>query len=145
MKRWIRQRRLELTFVGLIAVGAVALLYWPLHHQAVGCSFEEALPSGPENQQGQPQGEQPAAQQTQNPTVAQGQQNQPNKNAAQATIHKRGGLDLAVCNASPTDIALVFFTYCLVVVGWVTMRSNEKTMREIERGRLYGAPAHRSQ
>lgn len=40
-------------------------------------------------------------------------------------------------DATVTDLALVFFTYCLVIVGWATMRSNESTLQEIERGRLF--------
>jgi hypothetical protein len=36
-----------------------------------------------------------------------------------------------------TDLALVFFTYCLVVVGWYTMRSNERTLHDMERAHLF--------
>jgi hypothetical protein len=35
-----------------------------------------------------------------------------------------------------TDLALVYFTYCLVVVGWFTLRSNERALQEIERARV---------
>src|SRR5579864_83543 len=36
-----------------------------------------------------------------------------------------------------TDLALVFFTYCLVVVGWFTMKSNERTSQDIERSHVF--------
>ena len=36
-----------------------------------------------------------------------------------------------------TDLALVFFTYCLVVVGWFTLRSNERTAQDIERSHVF--------
>jgi hypothetical protein len=35
-----------------------------------------------------------------------------------------------------TDIAVVLFTYCLVVVGYFTMKSSEKTVRDIERAQV---------
>jgi hypothetical protein len=31
-----------------------------------------------------------------------------------------------------TDLALVFFTYCLVIVGWYTLRSNQRAVEDIE-------------
>lgn len=36
-----------------------------------------------------------------------------------------------VCDAKITDFALVFFTYCLVVVGWFTMKSNVQTLQDM--------------
>jgi hypothetical protein len=35
-------------------------------------------------------------------------------------------------DATVTDLALVLFTYCLVIVGWATMKSNEQTLRILE-------------
>jgi hypothetical protein len=31
-----------------------------------------------------------------------------------------------------SDALIAYFTYCLVIVGWVTMKSSEKTVRDIE-------------
>lgn len=45
-----------------------------------------------------------------------------------------------LCGTRTTDVLLVFFTYCLVVVGWTTVRSNDRTVRDIERARIYGGP-----
>lgn len=42
-------------------------------------------------------------------------------------------LSKLLCNASATEIALVYFTYCLVIVGWFTMRSGERTSAIFER------------
>ncbi len=45
-----------------------------------------------------------------------------------------------LCEARVTDIALVYFTYCLVIVGWFTMRSGERTSRDLERAIIGGGP-----
>ncbi|HEX3486372.1 MAG TPA: hypothetical protein VHT51_15010 [Micropepsaceae bacterium] len=37
------------------------------------------------------------------------------------------------CELRIGDLGLIFFTYCLVVVGWATMRSAENTARAVER------------
>jgi len=37
-----------------------------------------------------------------------------------------------------TDIAIAFFTYCLVIVGWFQLRSNEKTVLDLERAYVSG-------
>jgi hypothetical protein len=43
-----------------------------------------------------------------------------------------------VCEAKGTELGLLFFTYCLVVVGWFTIRNSEKTSRELERAYVSG-------
>ena len=49
-----------------------------------------------------------------------------------------GGL---LCNELKiTDVALTFFTYCLVIVGWFQIRSNSTTIRELERAQLFCGP-----
>lgn len=45
-----------------------------------------------------------------------------------------------ICDAKGTELGLVFFTYCLVVVGWFTVRSNELTTQTLERGYLAVSP-----
>jgi hypothetical protein len=40
--------------------------------------------------------------------------------------------------AKLTDIAIAFFTYCLVIVGWFQLRSNEKTVLDLERAYVSG-------
>ena len=42
--------------------------------------------------------------------------------------------------AKVTDIALVFFTCCLVIVGWFTIRSGERTTRDMERAYMFSGP-----
>jgi hypothetical protein len=39
-----------------------------------------------------------------------------------------------------TDLLLVYFTYCLVVVGWYGIRSNELTVKNLERAFLSVGP-----
>jgi hypothetical protein len=36
-----------------------------------------------------------------------------------------------------TDVLIVFFTYCLVIVGWFGIRSNQRTVRDLERAYLW--------
>jgi hypothetical protein len=38
-----------------------------------------------------------------------------------------------LCDVHITEIALVYFTYCLVIVGWFNMRSGERTSAIFER------------
>ena len=45
-----------------------------------------------------------------------------------------------LCELKLTDIAIAFFTYCLVVVGWFTIRSNEQTVKNLERAYLAVGP-----
>ena len=116
LKHWLMQRRLGIAFAALIAIGFVGLIYWPVYHQANVCSYE-AAPGGP------------AA----NPGNAAAKVAQPN-------IQDHGWIHRTICKSDMTDIALVFFTYCLVIIGWATMRSNELTMREIERARVFAGP-----
>lgn len=40
------------------------------------------------------------------------------------------------CDTRFTDVLLVIFTYCLVVIGWVGIRSSELTLRSLERADL---------
>jgi hypothetical protein len=41
-----------------------------------------------------------------------------------------------------TDLALVFFTYCLAIVGWFTLRSSERNLAASERLTFFMAIAH---
>lgn len=39
-----------------------------------------------------------------------------------------------------TDFLLAYFTYCLVIVGWFTIRSNERTSIDMRRAYIFGTP-----
>jgi hypothetical protein len=45
-----------------------------------------------------------------------------------------------VCDAKGTDLGLLYFTYCLVIVGWFGIRSNELTVQSLERAFLAVGP-----
>ncbi len=45
--------------------------------------------------------------------------------------------DVALCKTRVSDLALIFFTYCLVVVGWLTISASNSNMRAVERARIY--------
>jgi hypothetical protein len=36
-----------------------------------------------------------------------------------------------------TDLALVFFTYCLVIVGWFSLRASERNLETLERAYMF--------
>jgi hypothetical protein len=42
-----------------------------------------------------------------------------------------------LCDAGVADFALIFFTYCLVIVGWATIRSGQRTAADIERALVF--------
>jgi hypothetical protein len=43
----------------------------------------------------------------------------------------------AVCEAKITDLGLVYFTYCLVIVGWFGIRSSEINVQKLERAYVF--------
>ena len=52
-----------------------------------------------------------------------------------------------ICDARSTDIGIMFFTYCLVIVGWFGIRSDERSTEAVERAYLflgYSPPIFRS-
>jgi hypothetical protein len=42
-----------------------------------------------------------------------------------------------LCDAKITDVAIAFFTYCLVVVGWFQLSGGEKILRDVERAHVF--------
>jgi hypothetical protein len=44
-----------------------------------------------------------------------------------------------------TDLLLLYFTYCLVIVGWFTIRSGERSTRNLERAYLFAGPSNPKQ
>jgi hypothetical protein len=57
----------------------------------------------------------------------------PNQKVSQANPYP------LICDAKITDLGIMFFTYCLVVVGWFTLKSNERTLQDIEGARIFVA------
>jgi hypothetical protein len=52
-----------------------------------------------------------------------------------------------ICDAKSTDIGVMFFTYCLVVVGWFGIKSEERNTEAVERAYIflgYGKPSFRN-
>lgn len=73
--------------------------------------------------------------------LSSGAQNQTFKlNAYLDEGDKDGSKSLLCDELKITDIPLVFFTYCLVVVGWFTMRSTDETAKRAQRAYLVGGP-----
>lgn len=42
-----------------------------------------------------------------------------------------------ICGAKITDLALVYLTYCLVIVGWFGIRSSQEAAEKVERAYLW--------
>jgi hypothetical protein len=53
-------------------------------------------------------------------------------------INQHPQSETTLCNIRIADLALIYFTYCLVVVGFFTMRSAETSAQQIERAFLFG-------
>lgn len=43
-----------------------------------------------------------------------------------------------ICDAKITDIGIMFFTYCPVIVGWFGIKSNQRTVEDLERVLISG-------
>lgn len=57
------------------------------------------------------------------------------ENAAN-TADNSGNSKPALCETKPTDALLVLFTYCLVIVGWITVKSGAQIAKTTERAYL---------
>jgi hypothetical protein len=44
-----------------------------------------------------------------------------------------------------TDLLLLYFTYCLVIVGWFSIRSGERNTRNLERAYIFAGPSNPTQ
>lgn len=65
-------------------------------------------------------------------------QNSDNANRASDQINTDYSPKSLFCGETKgTDLALVFFTYCLVIVGWFTLRSNERNLEALERAYIF--------
>jgi hypothetical protein len=47
-----------------------------------------------------------------------------------------------ICEARFTDLGVLFLTYCLAIIGWFTIRSNEQTVRILERALVFTGPTN---
>jgi hypothetical protein len=45
-----------------------------------------------------------------------------------------------LCDVHITDIFLLYFTFCLVIIGYFTMRSADRTVKNTERAIIFGGP-----
>src|ERR1700735_549965 len=54
-----------------------------------------------------------------------------------SSLEDKGRLLEFVCGTKITDLALVFLTYCLVIVGWFAIRSDQNTAEILERAYLW--------
>jgi hypothetical protein len=74
----------------------------------------------------------------QNPSIVR-QQEQPKEEAKQSeTSALQGTLQLWLCSeARMTDILIAYFTYCLAIVGWFGIRSDQRTVEDLERAYLW--------
>jgi hypothetical protein len=74
--------------------------------------------------------------------VVEAQRQHPNNKDRDAKTIYRKYLDKSgFCSeAKITDLALIFFTACLVIVGWFTIRSGERNSRKLERAYIFPTP-----
>ena len=141
-----RTNLISVQFLMALALGVFVILYLPLHYQALSCSTpapQSFKPDRPEAHGADPaRNERPPKSVEEKPTDAIAptstkQREDAGQSKEQTAIDDDGWLRKAVCEARLTDVALVFFTYCLVIVGWATMRTTDVGARQIERAFLF--------
>lgn len=142
---------LEAKFLLWIAAGLVVLFLWPIWFRASSCLAPSSSDEMNHEENGGPidNGEHPKNYQYRTSylkegignalsVVTQKQNTKSDKARTRAANNDIGGLfsDL-LCDVHITDIALVYFTYCLVIVGWFAMRSGERTSKDLERAYVF--------
>jgi len=148
-----RLSTLEAQFWLMIAVGCVVFFLVPLWFRISSCpALQSERMNHDENDGPVDNGEKPENYQYGTTYIADGISNAPavvvQKHQAESDKEPTSASDKDIvrllsdllCDAHFTDIALVYFTYCLVIVGLFTLRSGERTSRDLERARLSGGP-----
>jgi len=128
------QNRVRLCFLATLFLGFAAVFGGlPLARYAV-CSSQSQNSTSPPNQN-HPTNAQKNKPDSGANSASQRQEKHPaNQNKTPNTIENNYGPDALLCGESKlTDLALVFFTFCLAVVGWFSLRSNEQTTIDLER------------
>jgi hypothetical protein len=46
--------------------------------------------------------------------------------------------ETGLCQIRIADLALIYFTYCLVIVGYFTIKRSERTIQDLERAHFFG-------
>jgi hypothetical protein len=72
------------------------------------------------------------------------QKNAANHPAQTSNTKPNPRLITVICDAKISDLALAYFTYCLVIVGWFGIRSSAENTKAIERAYLFlgNGPMH---
>jgi len=124
------------TFFGLIFLGACFGIFLPAGYYSFVCRLQVANVEGHIHsgaQQESADKRSPLTAVINSPAIIEQQLSESNEATSKDQDHDSP----IFCDTRISDILLVFFTYCLVVVGWFTMRSNQETMRELERARFH--------
>jgi hypothetical protein len=61
-------------------------------------------------------------------------------NARVQTTPRNPPLPSFICDAKLTDLGVVFFTFCLVIVGWFGIKRSDQTFRRMERAYIFAGP-----
>jgi len=123
-------------FVFLIIVGALIFVVLPLAlHESINCPKEKPASwelSGNEYLTNE------AGKSYWHPFILPDQQNRTYDLKAKPEEDSVERAKPLLCEeVKATDLLIVFFTYCLVVVGWFTLRSSDDTYRRIERAYVF--------
>jgi hypothetical protein len=119
-------------FWALILLGTISLVVLPTFSRISYC--EPSRESRPRETNEQLAREQTAIQQSQENSIGLYEQQ---SNGDYQPSSKGYEQITWFCDISVADIGLMFFTYCLVIVGWAGIKSNEQTVRAIERPWLF--------
>jgi hypothetical protein len=135
-----KQRPLHIFFFVWILGGLLAVFVAPVLVKISLCEAPSRQEQRPVHDEKQPSQNNDNAEQINYVTAEQKQQSAEQKGKADRFykyyLNRSGFCE----EAKLTDIALVFFTYCLVVVGWFTVRSGERSTHQLERPYIFGTP-----
>jgi hypothetical protein len=120
-------------FVGAIAFGFFVFFYLLPTLQENSCaSPQHGVRVEQENTSAENHGDQPDAS-----AVPKNQNSNTQNNAAQHPSNHYWPTALFCGEMKLTDLVLGFFTYALAVIGWFTLRSNEKNLEATERAYVF--------
>jgi hypothetical protein len=130
------QRSLIVDFAAWIAIAFAVFVILPILAKETLCDLPSQQQRPIQSDSGTNQGKEPPNQ----TAVAQEKNTEKHSDDAKSSYlkyWKRSGF----CEETKiTDLALVFFTSSLVIVGWFTIRSNELNAKDTERAYIFGTP-----
>ena len=134
-----QQRSLKFAFVTWIAVAFLICFALPISVRITSCDLSRYQHGAKDGNISTNQGDE-ATGDGDDPLIPQQENTKQQQKAPDAGYHEYLSWSGFCEETKPTDFALVFFTACLVVVGWFTIVSGERNAKDLERAYIFGTP-----